>query len=288
MFSKSKKTKSQKYYAVKIGVNPGIYTTWDECKEQINGFSGAKYKSFKTEQEAQQYLNSIPEIQKPLLQTVKTATIMNKSILSINPSSVLMSNNLGDISLERFKTYTHNGIQKYYIFTDGSSQKSHSAYGVYFGNGEPEPYVISPTFTHFANLITEGSKTNNTAELKAIESALTILENSLDSGKCNINKSKEIVIISDSKYAISCVTEWYIKWRKNYWINSSKKPVVNREIIESILDKLENLKTEGFNISFKHQYAHKSKPKYDTGIEYYLWLGNYMIDYLVQKKVINK
>ena len=71
-------------------------------------------------------------------------------------------------------------------------------------------------------------------------------------------------------------------------INSSKSPVVNREIIESILDKLENLKTEGFNITFKHQYAHKSKPKYDNGIEYYLWLGNYMIDYLVQKKVIDK
>jgi ribonuclease HI len=289
MFTKSKKTKSQKYYAVKIGINPGIYTSWEECKEEINGFSGAKYKSFKTEQEAQQYLNSIPEIKKPLLQNVKTTNkTTNKSLLSIDPSSVLMSNNLSDISLKRFKTYTHNGIQKYYIFTDGSSQKSHSAYGVYFGNGEPEPYVISPTFIHFANLITEGSKTNNTAELKAIESALNILENCNNSGTCNINKSKEIVIISDSKYAISCITLWYIKWRKNYWINSGKTPVKNRELIESILDKLENLKILGFNISFKHQYAHKSKPKYDNGIEYYLWLGNYMIDYLVQKKVINK
>ena len=65
-------------------------------------------------------------------------------------------------------------------------------------------------------LITEGSKTNNTAELKAIESALTILENYTGTNNCNINKSKEIVIISDSQYAIKCITLWYIKWRKNY------------------------------------------------------------------------
>ncbi|WP_243297058.1 ribonuclease H1 domain-containing protein [Bacillus litorisediminis] len=44
--------KPKKYYVVWIGRNPGIYTSWDECKEQVNGYQGAKYKSFSTEQEA--------------------------------------------------------------------------------------------------------------------------------------------------------------------------------------------------------------------------------------------
>ena len=25
------------YYAVRIGRNPGIYTTWDECKKEVIG-----------------------------------------------------------------------------------------------------------------------------------------------------------------------------------------------------------------------------------------------------------
>jgi len=47
----------KKYYAVKRGKTPGIYHTWDECKAQVDGFSGAGYKSFGTLEEAQNYLN---------------------------------------------------------------------------------------------------------------------------------------------------------------------------------------------------------------------------------------
>ena len=31
------------YYAVQKGHHPGVYTTWDECKQQVSGFSGAVY-----------------------------------------------------------------------------------------------------------------------------------------------------------------------------------------------------------------------------------------------------
>ncbi len=46
-----------KFYAVKKGKKPGIYHTWDECRAQVVGFSGAIYKSFKTEQEALDFIN---------------------------------------------------------------------------------------------------------------------------------------------------------------------------------------------------------------------------------------
>lgn len=47
----------QKFYAVKKGKKPGIYFTWNECKKQVSGYSGAQYKSFESEDEAKQYLN---------------------------------------------------------------------------------------------------------------------------------------------------------------------------------------------------------------------------------------
>ena len=44
-----------KFYAVRKGKKTGIFTTWEECKNQVTGFSGAEYKSFKTREEAQEY-----------------------------------------------------------------------------------------------------------------------------------------------------------------------------------------------------------------------------------------
>ena len=32
-----------KIYAVRKGKIPGLYNTWDECKAQVDGFSGAEY-----------------------------------------------------------------------------------------------------------------------------------------------------------------------------------------------------------------------------------------------------
>lgn len=47
---------AKKFYVVKKGVKPGIYLTWDECRENVNGYSGAEYKSFSNEREAKLYL----------------------------------------------------------------------------------------------------------------------------------------------------------------------------------------------------------------------------------------
>lgn len=47
----------KKYYAVRVGKNPGIYETWEACKSQIDHFSGAVYKSFATKEEAENFVN---------------------------------------------------------------------------------------------------------------------------------------------------------------------------------------------------------------------------------------
>ena len=46
-----------KYYAVRKGRNPGIYTSWDSCLKEVKGFSGAIYKSFKSKEDALAFLN---------------------------------------------------------------------------------------------------------------------------------------------------------------------------------------------------------------------------------------
>lgn len=45
-----------KIYAVTIGRVPGIYQTWKDAEEQIYMFPGAKYKAFKTMEEAETYI----------------------------------------------------------------------------------------------------------------------------------------------------------------------------------------------------------------------------------------
>ena len=47
-----------KFYAVKEGRNIGIFESWIDCKKQVDGYSGAKYKSFKSRKEAMEYLDS--------------------------------------------------------------------------------------------------------------------------------------------------------------------------------------------------------------------------------------
>lgn len=45
------------YYAVKEGRKTGIFRSWDECRKQVDGYSGAKYKGFVQQSEAEMYLN---------------------------------------------------------------------------------------------------------------------------------------------------------------------------------------------------------------------------------------
>ena len=47
-----------KFYAVRVGRTPGIYLSWDECKKNVDGFSGPVYKSFKTRAEAEEFMGS--------------------------------------------------------------------------------------------------------------------------------------------------------------------------------------------------------------------------------------
>ncbi len=108
---------ANKFYAVKVGKTPGIYNTWEECKANVDGFPGALYKSFKTLQEANEYLGICTE-----------ESVVIKNVSSSNPSkknSVICFNNgdIIDISLQDAV------IDSPYAFVDGSYNVSTGVYG---------------------------------------------------------------------------------------------------------------------------------------------------------------
>ena len=45
-----------KYYAVKSGRHTGIFHTWEECRKEVIGYSGAEYKSFTCLDDAKRYI----------------------------------------------------------------------------------------------------------------------------------------------------------------------------------------------------------------------------------------
>lgn len=52
------KTMKIKYYAVKKGYQPGIYTSWEECEKQVKGYSGAEYQRFYSLEDAEAFLGN--------------------------------------------------------------------------------------------------------------------------------------------------------------------------------------------------------------------------------------
>ena len=50
----------RRYYVVWNGVEPGIYSTWQECEAQIKGVKQALYKSFDSLEQAEQAYSSSP------------------------------------------------------------------------------------------------------------------------------------------------------------------------------------------------------------------------------------
>lgn len=111
------------------------------------------------------------------------------------------------------------------IYTDGGSS----------GNPGPGGYgavIITP----------DGKKelsggfrrtTNNRMELMGVIVALKNLE----------HKDKPVTIYSDSSYVVNGITKgWAKTWRRNNWIKSDKKPAVNPDLWEELLDLIEPLK----------------------------------------------
>lgn len=92
-------------------------------------------------------------------------------------------------------------------------------------------------------------QTNQRAELTAISRALEI-----------VPRNRHVVIITDSRYAIDCVTTWYINWRKNGWKTSAGKAVENKDLVENILVKMEERNKLQVQTDFEWIKGHANHP----------------------------
>lgn len=92
-------------------------------------------------------------------------------------------------------------------------------------------------------------QTNQRAELTAIQRALEIAP-----------RHRDVTIYTDSRYAIDCVTVWFIKWRRNKWLTADSKPVENRDLVELILVKIEERADMKVKTLFEWVKGHSRDP----------------------------
>lgn len=103
------------------------------------------------------------------------------------------------------------------IFTDGACS----------GNPGPGGYGA---LLKYADKIKEISgceikTTNNRMEMTAIIKALQQLK-----------KPCRIKVITDSSYVVKGMTQWIPGWIRRNWLNAQKKPVLNRDLWETLLE----------------------------------------------------
>lgn len=92
-------------------------------------------------------------------------------------------------------------------------------------------------------------QTNQRAELTAITRALDIAP-----------RHRDVTIYTDSKYAIDCVTVWFVKWQRNKWMTADHKPVENKDLIQSILKKIEERTQLNVKTLFEWVKGHNRDP----------------------------
>jgi len=110
--------KSKKFYVVWRGVKPGIYSSWDECNNQIKGYPEAKYKSFPSLEMAEEAYNGNPldylgkNIPKKALSTEELKRIGKPIMKSISVDAAC-SGNPG--KMEYQGVTTNNGEQLFHV-----------------------------------------------------------------------------------------------------------------------------------------------------------------------------
>lgn len=124
------------------------------------------------------------------------------------------------------------------IFTDGacSGNPGPGGYGAVLRVGEHTKEISGG----------EARTTNNRMELMGVISALSALKYPCD-----------VVLTTDSKYVVDSVTKgWAKSWRANGWRKSDKKPALNADLWEKLLDLLDT-----HNVRFVWVKGHAGHPE---------------------------
>jgi ribonuclease HI len=197
---------AKKYYVVWKGRTPGIFTTWNECKAQVDGFAGARYKSFPTLGEAESAFGGSSSFATKAASGSKSA-FPKSSGVNKSKTPPLSQQQITDMPFD---------IK---IFTDGACEPNPGEAGtglaVYLKNDLTELWYG----------LYQPMGTNNTAELQGLEQAFILAKEKLKDGL-------SVAIYSDSKYSIDCITKWASGWEKKGWTKSGGE-IKNLDIIKA-------------------------------------------------------
>lgn len=118
----------KKYYVVWAGHDTGVFDSWDDCKQQVENFPGAKYKSFDSRLEAIEAYRGDPEEYMGLFRKMakhRPKIINYEAIPEIRPGSIAVdaacSCNPGPVEYRGVDIMT--GAQLFHVgpLTDGTN-----------------------------------------------------------------------------------------------------------------------------------------------------------------------
>ena len=136
-----------------------------------------------------------------------------KSIMDLLPKLLLSTIQciISDLDVKEKVEETEN----LYIFTDGNcksngKKNARAGYSIFFTDDPDSPFLQF----NKTRLVTS-DPTNNKAELSAIKYVFKVIYQHQD-----LFKKYNVIICTDSKYSIDCVTKWSNSWIQNNWKNS--------------------------------------------------------------------
>lgn len=216
----------EKFYGVHVGRKCGVYRTWAEVKEQVDGFKGARQKRFDTLAEAEAFVKN-GSSSAPVAVAKK-----RESLLTVEGDAITLA--IPD-QAKRIKTTElseepeDNSI---YIFTDGSFSTKTKRSGVGVAFDVPyKSYAIAKRMPD--------NTTNQQAELDAIVCALFVIKQRLDLKQDG--EKRGITIWTDSMYSCDCLGTYIHMWRRNGWLTAGKQPVKHKHIIQEAARDLESM-----------------------------------------------
>lgn len=211
----------ESYYAVQNGREAGVYNSWDDARQQVDGYSGGVHQRFDTRAEAEAFAGG-------------SGGYGGRSGGSSGGGGYDGSYNSSGYGGSSYDddyddSYsTTSGRQA--VYTDGAcsnnqnSSRAQAGVGVYFGRDHPD---------NVSRPVAGSRQTNQRAELEAIHDAVETIHQRNDGLKYEIK--------TDSAYAKNAYDKWGDNWQQNNWTTSKNEPVQHRDVIEPTLDRLNDL-----------------------------------------------
>lgn len=244
------------FYAVARGNTPGVYENWGECQAQINGYKGARYKKFSTEDEAKEFVQE-HALNKPVVDRREKAGDEDSSNGSGAKSSEKRKHSDDedeDEGSDKKKlatddnNFTTDGEGYLIVYSDGAchfngKHGQQGGIGVYFGPDHP---------VNVSKPVKGKTLSNNVADLQAAAAALEVAK------EAGFSK---IAIHTDSQFMINCMTSWIKGWKKKNWVKGDGEPVKNKEDLIALDKACEDLAVKWVHV--KGQAGHEGTKEAD-------------------------